>query len=67
MPPTPFDVAAPGRRFSEEVIVGIQAWRLRHPPATRQEIEAAGDARVAELHMQMLQDVALASRAADVS
>jgi hypothetical protein len=48
-------------------MAGIEEWRLQHPKATLREIEAAVDARLAELRARMLQDVALASQAADVS
>jgi hypothetical protein len=48
-------------------MAGIEAWRLHHPKATLREIEAAVDARLVERRARMLQDVALASQAADVS
>ena len=66
MPPTPADVAARWRELREEIMAGIEAWRLPHPQATVQELEAAVEARLAELRARMLQDVALASQAADV-
>jgi hypothetical protein len=52
--------------LSEEVIAGIKEWRLQHPKATLQEIEAAVDERLAQFRARMPQDVALASRAADL-
>jgi hypothetical protein len=67
MPQTPFDLAARWRQLREEIMAAIQNWRLQHPKATLQEMEAAGDARLAELRTRRLQDVALASQAADVS
>jgi uncharacterized protein with PIN domain len=67
MPPTSFALATRWRELSEEIMAGIEAWRLHHPKASLQEIEAAVDERVAELRTRMLQDVALASRAADMS
>ncbi len=67
MPPIPFDFVARWREFSEEIIAGIQGWRLQHPKASLWEIEAAIDECLAELRARMLQDVALASQAADVS
>lgn len=67
MPPTPFDFMACWRELSEEIMAGIQEWRLQHPKAPLQEIEAAVDARLAELRARMLQDVALSSQAAEVS
>jgi hypothetical protein len=67
MSPTPFDFMARWRELSEEIMAGIQAWRLQHPKAALQEIEAAVDARLAELRARLLQDVALSSQAAEVS
>lgn len=67
MPPTAFDFASRWQHLSEEIIAGIEEWRLHHPKATLREIEAAVDARLAELRACMLQDVALASPAAEVS
>lgn len=66
MPSTPFDFAARWRPLSEEIVAGIQDWRLQHPKATLREIEAAIDERLAALRARMWQDVALASQAADV-
>ncbi len=67
MPPRPFDLAVRWREVSEEIMAGIEAWRLHHPKATLREMEAAVDERLAELRARMLQDVALASQAADLS
>jgi hypothetical protein len=67
MPPPAFDFAARWRHLSEEIMAAIQEGRLQHPKATLREIEAAVDERLAELRARMLQDVALASQAADVS
>jgi hypothetical protein len=67
MAPIHVDFEARWRALSEEVIVGIKEWRLQHPKATRREIEAAGDERLAQFRTRMLQDVALASHAADLS
>lgn len=66
MPPTPFECVAQWRTLSEESLAAIQEWRLQHPKATLQEIETAIDARIAELRARMIEDVALASSAADV-
>src|SRR6266540_1224905 len=66
MPPRPFDLAVRWREVSEEIMAGIEAWRLHHPKATLREMEAAVDERLAELRARMLQDVALASQAADL-
>jgi hypothetical protein len=67
MPPTLFECAVQWRAVREEMMVAMQEWRLQHPKATLQEIEAAIDERLAELRVRMLQDVVLASRVADVS
>ena len=67
MSPIKCDFDGRWRALSEEVIVGIKEWRLQHPQATLQEIEAAVDQRLAQFRACMLQDVALASRAADLS
>jgi hypothetical protein len=66
MAPIHFDGEGRWRALSEEVIVGIKEWRIQHPKATLQEIEAAMDERLAQLRTRMLQDGALASRAADL-
>jgi YgiT-type zinc finger domain-containing protein len=49
------------RELSEEVIVGMQDWRVQHPKATMREIERTLDERLAGLRARMLQDTALAS------
>ena len=64
MPPTPFDFGTRWRELREEIMAGIAAWRRQPPKATLREIEAAVDARFAELRARMLQDVAWASQAA---
>ena len=43
----------------------MKRWRLEHPKATLEEIEAALDARLSRLRAQMLQDEAQASDAAE--
>lgn len=53
------------RALSEEVLTGMKEWRLQHPRATLNEIEAALDERLARLRARMLEDAALASAAAD--
>jgi hypothetical protein len=67
MPQTPVDFAGQWRPLSEELMAGIEEWRLQHPKATLREMEAAVDERLAALRARMLQDVALASQAAEVS
>jgi hypothetical protein len=53
------------RELSEDVLTGMKEWRLQHPRATLNEIEAALDERLARLRARMLEDAALASTAAD--
>lgn len=55
------------RQLSEEVMTGMKEWRMPHPQVTLQEIEAALDERLGRLRARMLEDAALASRAADWS
>ncbi len=49
---------------STAVLTGMKEWRLQHPQATLEEIEAALDDRLSQLRAKMLQDLALASPAA---
>lgn len=51
--------------LAEEVMSGMKEWRLQHPKATLREIEAALDDRLGQMRARMLQDLALASVAAD--
>jgi DNA repair exonuclease SbcCD ATPase subunit len=53
------------RMLSEEVIMGMQEWREQHPQANLREIERVLDEQLARLRARMLQDTALASRAAN--
>jgi predicted RNA-binding Zn-ribbon protein involved in translation (DUF1610 family) len=48
------------------VLTGIKEWRLQHPRASLQEIEAALDERWATARARLLQDLALVSAAAKV-
>lgn len=60
------EMEARWRQLTEEVMTGMKEWRLAHPKATFKEIEAALDERLAKVRARMLQDVALASAAADL-
>ena len=51
--------------LAAEVMVGMKDWRVAHPRATLREIEAALDERLARLRARMVEDLALASTAAD--
>jgi YgiT-type zinc finger domain-containing protein len=54
------------RQLSEDVLVGMKEWRQAHPKATLREIETALDEKLAKVRARMLEDVALASTAADL-
>ena len=49
-----------------EIISGMKEGRLTHARATLQEIESETARRLAKLQAQMMQDMAMASEAADV-
>lgn len=50
-----------------EVTSGFADWRAAHPRATFRELEAALDERWARARARLLEDAALASRAADLA
>jgi predicted RNA-binding Zn-ribbon protein involved in translation (DUF1610 family) len=52
--------------MAEEVLTGMKEWRLQHPKARLSEIERALDERLGRARARMLQDLALASAAADI-
>lgn len=52
-------------QLTQEVMTGMREWRLQHPQATLREIETELDARLHRMRARMLQDLALASSAAD--
>lgn len=51
---------------AQELFVGLREWRELHPRASLAEIEAELDQRLSRVRAQMLADLALASRAAEV-
>ncbi len=51
---------------AQELFVGLREWRELHPRASLAEIEAELDRRLSRVRAQMLADLALASRAAEV-
>lgn len=61
------DWAERWRTLSEDVLTGMQAWRAAHPRATFAEIEAEVETQLNRLRARMLEDAALASRAADLA
>jgi len=52
--------------LAEEVMSGMKEWRLQHSRATLREIEGALDERLGQMRARMLQDLVLASAAADI-
>lgn len=52
---------------AQAVFLGLREWRVAHPKAALQEIEAELDRRWAALRGQLLTDLALASTAADLA
>jgi hypothetical protein len=52
-------------RMTEEIMAGMREWRLAHPKATLREIEDELDTRWARVRARMLEDMALASAAAN--
>jgi len=54
-------------RLAEEVLSGMKEWRLQHPRATLREMEEALDKRLDRMRARMLEDMALASEAANLS
>jgi predicted RNA-binding Zn-ribbon protein involved in translation (DUF1610 family) len=60
------ELEASWQQLADEVMTGMKEWRIQHPKASFREIEAALDDRLARVRARMLQDIALASAAADV-
>ena len=52
--------------LAEEVLSGMKEWRIQHPRATLNEMETALDERLNRMRARMLEDMALASRAANL-
>lgn len=61
------DVEARWHQEAELVISGMKEWRLQHPKATFREIEAAVDERLSAMRARLVEDLALASRVADLA
>ena len=60
------DFDARWHELTEEVMTGMKEWRLQHPRSSLKEIEQALDERLGKARARMLQDMALASAAADI-
>jgi hypothetical protein len=63
MPKQPLDHA--WHTLSADILGGMRDWRVAHPHATLREMETELDVRWARLRARMLEDMALASTAAD--
>jgi len=61
------EVEAQWQREAEAVLSGMKEWRLAQPRASWRELAAALDERLDRLRARLLQDLALASRAADLA
>ena len=53
-------------KLAQEVLSGMRDWRVQHPTATFTEIEEELDTRMARMRAGLLEDLAMASAAADV-
>jgi hypothetical protein len=53
-------------QLAQEVLSGMRDWREQHPRATMQEIEEELDKRMARMRAGVLEDLAMASAAAEV-
>jgi len=53
-------------QLAQEVLSGMRDWRVQHPTATFAEIEEELDTRMARMRAGLLEDLAMASAAADV-
>ncbi len=53
-------------QLAAEVMSGMKQWRLQHPRATLREMEQALDERLGQMRARMLEDLALASAAAQL-
>jgi hypothetical protein len=62
-----FDYDRQWEVLAAEILSGMKEWRLQHPRATLNEIEAALDEWLSWLRARMLEDATLASSAADLS
>lgn len=52
-------------QLTQDVLSGMREWRAHHPKATLREMEYELDARLNRMRARMLEDMALASAAAD--
>jgi predicted ribonuclease toxin of YeeF-YezG toxin-antitoxin module len=61
------EIEAHWQQLIDDVMTGMKEWRIQHPRASFQEIESALDEKLAKVRARMLQDIALASKAAKAS
>lgn len=52
-------------QLTQKVMTEMREWRAQHPKATLREMETELDARLNQMRARMLEDMALASAAAD--
>ena len=60
------DFDARWHELAEDVLTGMKEWRLQHPKATLSEMERALDERLGRVRARLLQDLAMASAAANI-
>jgi hypothetical protein len=53
------------QQLTQDVMNEMRAWRVAHPKATLREMETELDARLNQMRARMLEDLVLASPAAD--
>jgi ribosomal protein S27AE len=53
------------QHLTQDVMTEMRAWRVAHPKATLREIEIELDTQLNRMRARMLEDIALASPAAD--
>lgn len=51
--------------LAADVMTGMKEWRVQHPRASLRDIEAALDERLTRMRARMLEDLVMASTAAD--
>ena len=51
--------------LSEELTTGMRTWRLAHPKVSLRQMETELDTRLSRMRARMLEDIALASPAAE--
>lgn len=61
------EIEARWQQLADEVMTGMKEWRLAHPEATFREMEKAIDERWSKARARMLEDMALVSKAADIT